>query len=55
MARELRVGIIGNTGHGDYGHHIDTAYEALSSVEVVAVADPDPTEREAAAARTGGP
>ena len=55
MARVLRAGIIGSTGHGDYGHHIDTAYEGLSSVEVVAVADPDPTEREAAAARTGGP
>ena len=53
MARILRAGIIGSTGHGDYGHHLDTAYEGLSSVEVVAVADPDAAGREAAAARTG--
>ncbi len=53
MVRTLRAGIIGSTGSGDYGHHIDTAYEGLSSVEVVAVADPDSAGREAAAARTG--
>jgi predicted dehydrogenase len=53
MARVLRAGIIGSTGHGDYGHHIDTAYEGLSSVEVVAVADPDTAGRKAAATRTG--
>ena len=53
MVRTLRAGIIGNTGHGNYGHQIDTAYEGLSSVEVVAVTDPDTAGREAAAARTG--
>jgi predicted dehydrogenase len=53
MARTLRAGIIGATGYGNYGHHIDTAYDGLSSVEVVAVADPDTDGREAAAARTG--
>ena len=53
MVRTLRAGIIGSTGHGNYGHQIDTAYEGLSSVEVVAVTDPDTAGREAAAARTG--
>jgi len=53
MASVLRVGIVGATGYGNYGHHLDTAYDGLSNVEVVAVADPDADGREAAAARTG--
>lgn len=53
MVRVLRAGIIGSTGHGDYGHHLDMAYEGLSSVKVVALADPNAAGREAAAARTG--
>ena len=42
MAAILRAGIIGDTGRGNYGHGLDTAYDGISGVEVVAVADPDP-------------
>ena len=53
MAAILRAGIIGDTGRGNYGHGLDTAYDGISGVEVVAVADPDPAGRESAAVRTG--
>ena len=53
MAVILRAGIIGDTGRGNYGHGLDTAYDGISGVEVVAVADPDPAGREAAARRSG--
>ena len=32
--------MIGDTGHGDYGHGIDTVWTAFEKMEVVAVADP---------------
>jgi predicted dehydrogenase len=47
-----RVGIIGATGRGDYGHGIDTAFNAAPGVEVIAVADADEAGRAAAVART---
>ena len=53
MAAILRAGIIGDTGRGNYGHGLDVAYDGTPGVEVVAVADPDPAGREAAARRTG--
>ena len=53
MAAILRAGIIGDTGRGNYGHGLDVAYNGAPGVEVVAVADPDPAGREAAAMRTG--
>jgi predicted dehydrogenase len=53
MAAILRAGIIGDTGRGNYGHGLDTAYDGIQGVEVVAVADPDPAGRESAAVRTG--
>ncbi len=53
MAAILRVGIIGDTGRGNYGHSLDTAYEGAEGVEVAAVADPDAAGREAAARRAG--
>jgi predicted dehydrogenase len=34
-----RVGIIGSTGRGDYGHEVDTAWLDFPNCEVVAVAD----------------
>lgn len=42
MARKLRVGVIGRTGKGNYGHGIDTVWKSIPETEVVAVADEDP-------------
>ena len=42
MAKKYRVGIIGATGRGDYGHAVDAAFrkmENVENVEIVAVAD----------------
>jgi predicted dehydrogenase len=35
----LRVGVIGRTGRGDYGHAIDELFDGLPAAEVVAAAD----------------
>ncbi len=53
MATILRAGIIGDTGKGNYGHGLDTAYDGIAGVEVVAVADSDPAGRKEAARRAG--
>ena len=49
----FRAGAIGRTGQGDYGHSLDIAYEGISNVEFVAVADPDSEGRQRAVERTG--
>src|SRR5205823_7579320 len=51
--RRYRAGIIGWTGRGDYGHGLDVALVGLPEVEVVALSDPDPAGRAAAAGRAG--
>ncbi len=38
---KLRVAVIGHTGHGNYGHGIDTMWATLPMTEIVAVADSD--------------
>ncbi|MCA9263164.1 MAG: Gfo/Idh/MocA family oxidoreductase [Planctomycetales bacterium] len=48
-----RVGIIGRTNRGDYGHGVDVAFTKVPEVEIVAVADDDETGRAAARQRTG--
>ena len=48
-----RVGIIGRTGKGDYGHGVDVAFTKLSNIQIVAVADEDDAGRTAAQMRTG--
>lgn len=48
-----RVGIIGSTKKGAYGHGLDTAFTGLASYEVVAVADEDSTGLAAAGKRLG--
>lgn len=53
MPATYRAGIIGHTGRGNYGHHLDSAFQGLPNVEVVALADPDEEGRAAAAQRTG--
>ena len=40
--RQYRVGIIGATGRGDYGHAVDVPFTRLPNVEVVACADANP-------------
>jgi len=52
-ARKYKAAVIGHTGHGDYGHHWDTAFHGFPSVTVVAVADPDDAGRQKAKARSG--
>ena len=52
MARSYRVGIIGRTGKGNYGHGLDTVWADIPNVEVVAVADEDEKGRAEAAKRT---
>lgn len=49
---KVRVGIIGRTGKGDYGHAIDVAISKMPNVEIVALADENEAGREAARLRT---
>lgn len=52
---KYRVGIIGRTGKGDYGHGIDTVWKELPECEVVGVADENEAGRAKAVERTGAP
>lgn len=52
-SRRWRVCIIGHTGHGDYGHGIDTVWKSIEAAEVLAVADAAPGGAAKAAARAG--
>src|SRR2546426_4181482 len=49
-AKKYRVAVIGHTGRGNYGHGIDTVWNAFSQMEVVGVADPDEKGRAGALA-----
>lgn len=51
---KLRVGIIGHTGRGDYGHSLDKMWLNAPETEIAAVADADPKGLAAAQARLGG-
>ena len=53
--KPLTAAVIGHTGRGDYGHGLDTVFNDLPGVTVVAVADPDPAGRAKAAERTKAP
>jgi predicted dehydrogenase len=48
-----RSGAIGRTGKGDFGHGLDTAYQGVSNVELVAVVDENPQGLKQAGERTG--
>ncbi|GAA5504673.1 Gfo/Idh/MocA family oxidoreductase [Novipirellula caenicola] len=50
-SKRWRVGVIGHTGRGDFGHGIDTVWLGLPETEIVAVADADPQGREKAKQR----
>ena len=41
----FRAAIIGDTGKGDYGHGLDVVFNDRPNIQVVAVADPNPTGR----------
>ena len=51
----MRVGIIGHTGRGNYGHYLDMAFVGVKGAEIVALADPDEAGRQAGVAKTGAP
>src|SRR5215831_5095700 len=49
--RKFRAAIIGDTGHGNYGHEHDLIFNGRENITVVAVADPDQAGCAKAAAR----
>jgi len=52
--RPLTVGVIGHTGHGNYGHGEDTVWLKIPQTKIVAVADADSKGLDVAAKRLGG-
>jgi predicted dehydrogenase len=53
MAGKYRVGVIGSTGRGNYGHGLDAVWEEVDRAQVVAVADDNEAGRAEAAKSTG--
>lgn len=51
LAERKRVGVIGHTGRGDYGHALDTVWMQVDEAQIVAVADADPAGLEQAKQR----
>ncbi len=51
-ASKVRVGIIGSTGRGNYGHGVDVAFTKVPQVEIIALADDNPQGLEEASKRT---
>lgn len=49
------MAVIGHTKRGNYGHGLHTMWLGLPETEVVAIADPEETGREAARAAVGNP
>lgn len=49
MAAKYRIGVIGHTGRGNYGHDIDRVWLEIPDCEIVGVSDPDEKGRQAAA------
>ena len=55
MPDTYRIGVIGHTGQGNYGHGIDTVWLQLSNCKIVGVADADEKGRAAAVNRLKAP
>ena len=55
MSRKYRVGVIGHTGKGNYGHGLDRVWMAIPQCEIVAVADADADGLAAATRRLRAP
>jgi predicted dehydrogenase len=53
VAAKYRIGIIGRTGKGNYGHGLDRVWSDVLQTEVIAVADEHPGGRAAVAKKTG--
>jgi len=53
VSKIYRVGVIGSTGKGNYGHGLDTAFHKASDAGVIAIADDDQQGREKAGKRLG--
>lgn len=51
--KKWRVGVIGHTGRGNYGHGLDTMWLRIPEAEIVAVADPDAAGLQAARKKLG--
>ena len=47
---KYRVGVIGHTGRGNYGHGLDRVWLEVPGTKIVAVADADPAAHAAAGA-----
>src|SRR5207247_438959 len=54
-AAKLTAAVIGHTGRGDYGHGLEGIFANRPSIEVVALADPDPDGRAKTAAKIHAP
>lgn len=52
---KYRVGIIGSTGRGDYGHGLATVWKEIPEAEVVALADDNEAGRAKGLKETGAP
>ena len=48
-----RAGTIGRTGRGNFGHYLDQAFEGFPNIQLVAVADDNPTGLTEAGQRLG--
>jgi len=55
VKRRYKVGVIGRTGRGNYGHGLDVVWNDIEQAEVMAVADPDRQGRAAAQKRLKAP
>src|SRR6187551_3365361 len=53
--KRWRVGVIGHTGKGDYGHGLHTMWLSLPETEIVGVADPNPKGLENARKKLNNP
>lgn len=53
--KDLKVALIGDTGHGDYGHGLEKPWSSFPGVRLVAVADQNPAGLAKATARLGIP
>lgn len=51
--QKWRVGVIGHTGRGNYGHGLDTVWLSLPETEIVGIADADEKGREATRQKLG--
>ena len=49
--KTLRVGVIGHTGRGNYGHGLDTVWKSIPQAQIVGVSDPNPAGLERAVQR----